>query len=118
MYVEQLVGAETVNTMPPETLNVAQDHASITGPTIDRDLEDAQQVFTQLEAAGIDYDDVTATLEDDGVRICRLLRATVREHQSQTRPTRRREPLATGVNRVFPGRAPQTRGAAQNRLAV
>jgi transaldolase len=68
MYVEQLVGAETVNTMPPETLSAAQDHASITGHTIDRDLEDAQQVFTQLEAAGIDYDDLTATLEDEGVK--------------------------------------------------
>jgi transaldolase len=68
MYVEQLAGAETVNTMPPETLSAVQDHGSITGQTIDRDLEDAHQVFTELEAAGVDYDDVTATLEEQGVK--------------------------------------------------
>jgi transaldolase len=68
MYVEQLVGAETVNTMPLETLSAAQDHSTITGPTIDRNLEDAHEVFSQLEAAGIDYDDITAALECEGVK--------------------------------------------------
>jgi transaldolase len=68
MYVEQLAGAETVNTMPPETLSAVQDHGTIAGQTIDRDLEDALQVFTRLKAAGVDYDDVTATLEAEGVK--------------------------------------------------
>jgi transaldolase len=68
MYVEQLAGADTVNTMPPETLSAVQDHGTITGQTIDRDLQDAHQVFTALEAAGIDYDDITATLEEEGVK--------------------------------------------------
>jgi transaldolase len=68
MYVEQLAGAETVNTMPPDTLAAVQDHGTISGQTIDRDLEDAHQLFAALEAAGVDYDDVTATLEDEGVK--------------------------------------------------
>ena len=68
MYVEQLAGAETVNTMPPETLAAVQDHGTFSGQTIDRDLEGAHQLFAALDAAGVDYDDVTATLEDEGVK--------------------------------------------------
>jgi len=41
MYVEPLAGTETVNTMPPETLSAVQDHGTISGQTIDRNLEDA-----------------------------------------------------------------------------
>ena len=68
MYAEQLAGDETVNTMPPDTLAAVQDHGTINGQTIDRGLRDAEEVFTQLQAAGIDYDDITATLEDEGVK--------------------------------------------------
>jgi transaldolase len=68
MYVEQLAGAETVNTMPPETLDAVQDHGTIAGQTIDRDLDDAQRLFAALAGAGIDYTDITGTLEDEGVK--------------------------------------------------
>lgn len=67
MYVEELAGPETVNTMPPETLTAVQDHGQI-AQTLDRDLEDARQVFDDLAAAGIDYADVTEKLERDGVK--------------------------------------------------
>jgi transaldolase len=67
MYVEQLVGPQTVNTMPPETLAAVQHHGQIT-PTLDRELTEAHQVFADLDAAGIDYEDVTATLEREGVQ--------------------------------------------------
>jgi transaldolase len=67
MYVEQLIGPQTVNTMPPETLAAVQDHGQI-ALTLERDVDEARQVFSDLKAAGVDYDDVTATLEREGVQ--------------------------------------------------
>jgi transaldolase len=67
MYVEALAGPETVNTMPPETLTAVQDHGQI-AQTLERNLNDARQVFDDLAAAGIDYVDVTEKLERDGVQ--------------------------------------------------
>ena len=67
IYVEQLAGEQTVNTMPPELLSAVQDHGTITGQTLTSGIDDARDVFTALTAAGVDYDDVTATLEDEGV---------------------------------------------------
>jgi transaldolase len=67
MYVDELIGPETVNTMPPETLAAVQDHGQIS-PSLERDLQDAHLVFKDLAAAGVDYNDVTATLEREGVK--------------------------------------------------
>ena len=67
MYVEELIGPDTVNTMPLETLDAFQDHGQA-GPTLGRDVEQARRVLEQLPAAGIDYDDVTSTLEREGVQ--------------------------------------------------
>ncbi len=67
MYVEELIGPATVNTMPPETLEAFQDHGQV-APTLDRDVDEARKLFEQLRAAGIDYDDVTETLEREGVK--------------------------------------------------
>jgi len=67
MYVEELIGPETVNTMPLETLDAFQDHGQA-APTLDRDVEQAHRVLEQLQSAGIDYDDVTRTLEREGVQ--------------------------------------------------
>lgn len=67
MYVEELIGPDTVSTMPPETLNAFQDHGRV-ARTLDRDVEQARRVLEQLQAAGIDYDDVTSTLEREGVQ--------------------------------------------------
>ncbi len=66
MYVENLIGPETVDTMPLETVRAFQDHGEV-ARTLDRGLEEARQVFEQLERVGVDYDDVTATLEREGV---------------------------------------------------
>jgi transaldolase len=67
MYVEELIGAETVNTMPEETIRAFQDHGTV-APTLERGLEEAKRVFEQLAQVGVDYDDVTATLEKEGVQ--------------------------------------------------
>ncbi|HEU4658784.1 MAG TPA: transaldolase [Capillimicrobium sp.] len=67
LYVEELIGPETVDTMPKETIAAFQDHGRVER-TLDRDLEAAHQVFRDLEAAGVDYEDVTNTLEIEGVQ--------------------------------------------------
>lgn len=66
-YVEPLVGAKTVNTMPLETLDATKEHAKVHPGAIEEDLGEARAVFEELEAAGIDYDDVTDVLEREGV---------------------------------------------------
>ena len=53
MYVEELIGPQTVNTMPPDTLAAVQDHGHIS-PTLDRDLQDAHRVFKDLADAGVE----------------------------------------------------------------
>jgi transaldolase len=67
MYVEELIGPETVNTMPKETIEAFQDHGEVR-LTLEESLDEAQRVFDELARAGIDYDDVTQTLEDEGVQ--------------------------------------------------
>jgi transaldolase len=66
LYVEELAGPDTVNTMPRETIEAVQDHAEIRN-AIEEDVDGARKVFEDLKAAGIDYDDVVAVLEKEGV---------------------------------------------------
>jgi transaldolase len=67
MYVEELIGPETVNTMPKETIEAFQDHGEV-ALTLEQGLDEARKVFRDLTAAGVDYDDVTETLEREGVQ--------------------------------------------------
>ncbi|MDP9286250.1 MAG: transaldolase [Actinomycetota bacterium] len=67
IYVEELVGPETVNTMPRELIEAVLDHGKIRGNTIEEDVDGARKVFEDLKAAGVDYDDVSETLEREGV---------------------------------------------------
>jgi transaldolase len=66
LYVEELIGQDTINTMPEETIRAYQDHGD-PKPRLLEDLDDARRVFAGLEEAGVDYDDVTDTLEREGV---------------------------------------------------
>ncbi|GAA1225702.1 transaldolase [Prauserella halophila] len=66
-YVDGLVVAGTVNTMPESTLEASADHANVTGDTMSGTAEQAQTVFDTLAAAGIDIPDVFVTLENEGV---------------------------------------------------
>jgi transaldolase len=66
LYVEDLIGPETVNTMPEETIEAFQDHGEV-ALTLEADLDEAKRVFEQVAEAGVDYDDVVATLEREGV---------------------------------------------------
>jgi transaldolase len=67
LYVEELVGSDTVNTMPRATVDAVIDHGEIRD-SLDEDVEGARKVLADLEAAGIDYDDVVDTLEKEGVK--------------------------------------------------
>ena len=67
LYVEELVGPDTVNTMPRDTIEAHQDHGEVRGDTIEEDVEGARKLLDDLKAAGIDYDDVVAVLEKEGV---------------------------------------------------
>jgi transaldolase len=67
MYVEELIGPETVNTMPEETITAFQDHGEV-ALTLERDLAEAKRVFERVADAGVDYDDVVAVLEQEGVQ--------------------------------------------------
>ncbi|MDQ3778568.1 MAG: transaldolase [Actinomycetota bacterium] len=67
LYVEELIGPETVNTMPMETIEAFQDHGEVR-PTLEEGLDEASQLLAELARAGVDYDDVTRVLEDEGVQ--------------------------------------------------
>jgi transaldolase len=66
LYVDELIGPETVNTMPLETVRAFQDHGTV-ADTLEQGVEEAEQLLADLERAGVDYDDVTDTLEREGV---------------------------------------------------
>jgi transaldolase len=67
LYVTELAVAGVVNTMPEKTLEATFDHAPLHGDAVTGSYADAQSVLDQLAAIGIDYDDVTALLEKEGV---------------------------------------------------
>jgi transaldolase len=68
VYVEELIGPDTVNTMPLETIEAFQDHGEVRGDTVRDGLAEAERLIDELGAAGVDYDDVVETLEEEGVR--------------------------------------------------
>ncbi len=68
MYVEDLIGPDTVNTIPPATLAAFRDHG-VVRPVLDEGLDEAEQALAELEAAGISLDTVTDELLADGVRL-------------------------------------------------
>jgi transaldolase len=66
IYVEELVGRDTVNTMPRETVEAVLDHGEIEDK-LETDVDGARQTLERFKEAGIDYDDVVETLEREGV---------------------------------------------------
>ncbi len=65
-YIEALIGAETINTLPIETLEAFNDHGKA-GNRLEDDLDKATQVLEQLKEKGIDIDAITQKLEDEGI---------------------------------------------------
>lgn len=67
LYVSELAGPDTVNTMPEKTIDAVLDQGNLHGDTLTDAGEQADTVFAELEAVGIDFDDVFAVLEREGV---------------------------------------------------
>ena len=66
LYVDNLIGPDTVNTIPPRTIEAVMDHGTVTR-TLDQDLDLARDQLKQLSDLGIRLDDVTRQLIDEGV---------------------------------------------------
>ena len=66
LYVDTLIGPNTVNTMPDKTLDDFDDHGTV-ARTVDADVDGAKAVLASLAEVGVDLADVTATLETEGV---------------------------------------------------
>ena len=67
LYVSELAGPDTVNTMPEKTIDAVLEKGNLHGDTLSGAGDNANEVFAQLEAVGIDFDDVFAVLEREGV---------------------------------------------------
>lgn len=86
VYVEELIGPDTVNTMPPATLDAFRDHGRVR-PSLEEGVERAHQVLAQLAALGIDMERVYADLQAAGIQAFAdsfsALLACIRERQAQ-----------------------------------
>ena len=65
LYVDSLIGPDTVNTMPDATIDAFEDHGTV-APTIDAGVDEAHDVMTRLDSLGVDMADVASVLEDEG----------------------------------------------------
>src|SRR5207302_5797180 len=68
LYVEELIGPNTINTVPPATLDAFRDHGT-PRDSLEENVEDAGRVLEELENSGISLDDITADLVKDGVNL-------------------------------------------------
>src|SRR5258706_6150893 len=68
LYVEELIGPDTVNTMPPATLEAFRDHGKVRD-SLEENIEDARRVLAELEKSGISLDAITDDLVKDGVKL-------------------------------------------------
>ncbi|MGQ0804829.1 MAG: transaldolase [Actinomycetota bacterium] len=67
LYVDELVGRDTVNTLAQPSIDALRDHGDPKPDTVEQDVDEADQVMAELPDAGVDYDDLTATIEREGV---------------------------------------------------
>ena len=66
LYVDTLIGPDTVNTMPENTLEAFEDHGTL-ARSVDADLDGARRVIDGVGRVGVDLDEVSAVLEEQGV---------------------------------------------------
>jgi transaldolase len=90
LYVDELIGPNTINTMPEETIEAYQDHGR-PEPRLELGLAEARATFIELERAGVDYENLTDTLEREGVEkfsnaFDELLDALRQKHASLVAP--------------------------------
>jgi transaldolase / glucose-6-phosphate isomerase len=95
LYVEELIGADTVNTMPPDTLEAFADHGRVRGATIEQDPGKASEELATLDRLGVSLNEITQKLQEDGVGSF----AASFQQLMQTLDQKRRKILAGGVDR-------------------
>ena len=86
LYVDELIGPDTVNTMPDQTIEASRDHATAKR-TVDQDVAQAHKLIDEVKAAGVDFDQIVMQeLVDEGVKsFSRLLRLAAGVDQGQGR---------------------------------
>jgi transaldolase/glucose-6-phosphate isomerase len=95
LYVDNLIGPETVNTIPPQTYTAFRDHGGV-APTLEADLDDARACLDKLEEIGISLKEVTEKLQKDG------LTAFVGSFDTLTESIEsKRDALISGINERF-----------------
>ncbi|HSB65784.1 MAG TPA: bifunctional transaldolase/phosoglucose isomerase, partial [Anaerolineales bacterium] len=105
MYVDELIGQFTVNTVPPQTLQAFRDHGKVQ-LTIEKDLDGARKAFADLEAVGISIKKVTQELEQEGVEtfsesytsLDNTIKLRRDEYSSELGPLSK--PVATRINQL------------------
>jgi transaldolase/glucose-6-phosphate isomerase len=105
VYAEALIGPDTVDTMPPATIEAFLDHGVVAGDTVKSDYAGAHRVMEQLAEAGIDMDVVTQKLLDDGVKqfadsYDQLIRGIAEKIDSMGSGYARRQHIDTGATAV------------------
>src|SRR5476649_803065 len=68
LYIEELIGPNTVNTVPPATLDAFRDHGT-PRDSLEENVEDAKRVLAELDKSGVSLDAITAELVKDGVKL-------------------------------------------------
>jgi transaldolase len=68
LYAEELIGPDTVDTMPPATIAAFRDHG-VVRPSLEENVEESRRVLDRLPQAGINLDEITQKLQDDGVKL-------------------------------------------------
>ena len=68
LYVEELIGRDTVNTMPPATMEAFRDHGRVC-PSLEENVDDAKRTMTTFDRCGLSIDGVTARLTQEGVKL-------------------------------------------------
>ena len=68
LYIDQLIGPDTVNTMPPATMDAFRDHGTVAA-TLESDLGQAEDVLARLDRAGIPLAEITDRLVEEGVQL-------------------------------------------------
>lgn len=100
-YVEALIGPETINTLPLETINAYRDHGD-PAPRLDEGVEEAREVLATLNELGIDLEAVTTQLENEGVEkfdrpYDRLMQTIEKKRMSQQAPPLDRQSFDLGA---------------------
>ena len=100
LYVENLIGPETINTLPPATIDAFRDHGRVPGATVKEKLDEARSALAQLSRLGINLEEVGKKLQDDGVtafvKSFDDLMAALEKKRAAMAPSTIREPHGSG----------------------